>query len=232
MPITPYPLFESYLCFLYENFGNPSKIEQVAIKGLGKGIIAKIAGNFNGVGPNVPKSGPTSAQKYNLDASIDKDLNITLKGEVGGEATEMIFKKAALINPSGIYGANAPYSLKIGAGTKKLESPSNNVYGWITGDLLAGFNIGAIGSITQIAGEEVGGMISSDWFRKIPNTSLFGKLQSNKEYYNQYAAALQELSDAYNFAFSDRFSPVQISLNPLTIDTLQVSLLEMSGLAK
>ena len=131
----------------------------------------------------------------------------------------MLYKKEDLINPNGIYGANAMFSLN---GAAK-QSPANNVYGWITGDLLAGFNIGAIGSTTSIDGTQAGAMKSSDWFSKIPNTSLFGNLQSNNAYYNEYAETLQGLSDAYNFAYSDRFSAVQVSLNPAKVNTLKVS---------
>ena len=90
-----------------------------------------------------------------------------------------------------------------------------------------GFNIGAIGSETIINGTKVGAMTSSEWFT-IPNTSLFSNLQSEPSNYNQYAATLQKLSDAYNFAYSDRFSPVLVSLNPATVDTLQISLLNVS----
>ena len=159
------------------------------------------------------------AKDYDLKASIDADLNVTLKGKIGGTETTMKFTKASLISPTGIYGANAAFSLNKGS----EENPTNDVYGWITGDLLAGFNIGAIGSTTIINKEKVGAMNSSHWFSKVPNTKLFSNLQSKTTNYNQYAAALQPLSDAYNFAYSDRFSAVQISLNPATVDELQLS---------
>ncbi|WP_445457020.1 beta-1,3-glucanase family protein [Flavobacterium sp. HNIBRBA15423] len=221
VPVTPYNLFEAYLNFLIQNFG-PSTTVGKTIPELGNGNIATIAGQFNGVGPNVPTSGPQSAQTYNLTASIDTSGDITLSGTVGSVSgtTTMVYKKSDLINPSGIYGANAPFSLNGGAS----QNPANDVYGWITGDLLAGLNIGAIGSETVINKTMVGAMTSTDWFT-IPNTSLFSNLQNSPSNYNQYAATLQKLSDAYNFAYSDRFSPVLVSLNPATVDTLQISLL-------
>lgn len=221
VPVTPYNLFEAYLNFLIQNFG-PSTTVGKTIPELGNGNIATIAGQFNGVGPNVPTSGPQSAQAYNLTASIDTSGDITLSGTVGSVSgtTTMVYKKSDLINPSGIYGANAPFSLNGGAS----QNPANDVYGWITGDLLAGLNIGAIGSETVINKTMVGAMTSTDWFT-IPNTSLFSNLQNSPSNYNQYAATLQKLSDAYNFAYSDRFSPVLVSLNPATVDTLQISLL-------
>jgi len=211
VPVTPYNLFENYLTSL-----NDDKSGQV------NSTIATISGTFSGVGPNVPASGPQSSQGYNLTATIDSSSNITLTGTVasGTKATTIVYKKKDLINPSGIYGANTPFSLNGGAS----QNPANDVYGWITGDLLAGLNIGAIGSKTMIKGKKVGEMTSSEWFT-LPNTSLFGSLQSSSSNYNQYAATLQKLSDAYNFAYSDRFSPVLVSLNPAKVNTLQISLL-------
>jgi len=219
VPVTPYNLFEEYLTFLSPNLSiknDGSETEQV------KTIVATISGSFSGVGPNVPTSGPQSAQTYNLTATIDSSSNITLTGIVGSASgtTTMVYKKEGLINPSGIYGANSPFSLN-GAAS---QNPANDVYGWISGDLLAGLNIGAIGSETVINGKVVGEMTSSEWFT-IPNTSLFSNLQGNPANYNQYAATLQKLSDAYNFAYSDRFSPVLVSLNPAKVNTLQISLL-------
>ncbi|WBX76008.1 beta-1,3-glucanase family protein [Tenacibaculum ovolyticum] len=226
VPVIPYNLFNDYLTFLNENFGKTPIANPIIIEGLGNGVIATISGHFNGVGPNVPSSGPQSAQDYDLKASIDADLNVTLKGKIGITETTMEFTKANLISPVGIYGANAAFSLNKGS----EENPANDVYGWITGDLLAGFNIGAIGSVTEINQEKVGAMKSSSWFSKVPNTKLFSNLQSKTTNYNQYAAALQPLSDAYNFAYSDRFSAVQISLNPATVDELQLSFFNVETL--
>ncbi len=219
IPITPYHLFDSYLTYLNDNFGTSPKSGAVSINGLGKGVIANISGHFNGVGPHVPPTGLQSAQDYNLTASINENFDITLTGKVGGNETTMLYKKDDLTNPNGIYGANAIFSLN---GAAK-QSPANDVYGWVAGDLLAGFNIGAIGSATVINGTQAGSMKSSDWFSKIPNTSLFSNLQSNNTYYNEYADVLQRLSDAYNFAYSDRFSAVQVSLNPTTVNQLEIS---------
>ena len=223
VPVIPYSLFDSYLNFLNENFGKVPIKNALKISGLGKGIIAKISGHFSGVGPNVPSSGPQSAQDYNLKAHIDSDLNVTLNGTVGGTPTTILYSKESLVNPEGIYGANAAFSLN----GSSVQNPANDVYGWITGDLLAGFNIGAIGSSTTINRTMVGAMSSSAWFSTIPNDKLFSKLQTNTTHYNPFAATLQPLSEAYNFAYSDRFSAVQISLNPKTTDMLQISLFDV-----
>lgn len=222
VPITPYDLFENYLNFLLTNFGPGTSVGAV-LPGLGNGVIATISGQFNGVGPNVPSSGPKSAQSYDLTATIDSSSNITLTGTVGSVSgtTTMFFKNGDLINPSGIYGANAFFSLN----GDTAEEPINNVYGWICGDLFSGLNIGAFGSSINIGGTEVGAMPSSQWF-SIANTDLFQNLQpNNPANYNHYAATLQAFSQAYNFAYSDRFAPVLVSLNPATVDTLQITLL-------
>ena len=223
VPVTPYDLFENYLNYLLTNFG-PSTQTGALIPGLGNGTVATVSGNFSGVGPNVPPTGPQSAQAYDLTVTIDSSKDLTLTGTVGSVSgtTTMVYKYSDLINPDGIYGANAPFSLD-GGGS---QNPANDVYGWIAGDLFSGLNIGSVGSSTTIDGTMVGAMPSSQWF-KISNTSLFKNLQpDNPTNYNQYAATLQTLSDAYNFAFSDRFAPVLVSLNPATVDTLQISLLK------
>jgi len=224
VPVTPYNLFEEYSNYLIQNF-EPNTVVGQLIPNLGNGTIALIAGQFNGVGPIVPATGPQSAQAYNLIASIDLTGTITLTGTIGSATgtTTMVYQKSDLINPSGIYGANAPFSLNGGA----LQYPANDVYGWITGDLLAGLNTGAIGSETTIDNTKVGAMSSSTWFT-LPSSSLFSNLQSNPAYYNQYAAVLQNLSEAYNFAYSDRFSPVLVSVNPAIVDTLQISMLNVT----
>ena len=224
VPIIPYALFSNYLDYLIQDFGPGTTLGNV-ISGLGNGTIATIAGQFYGVGPNVPTTGPQSAQSYNLTASVNSSGDITLTGTVGSVTgtTTIVYQKSDLISPSGIYGANAPFSINGGA----TQNPANDVYGWITGDLLAGFNIGAIASTTKINSVQVGTMESSKWFT-LPYTSLFGNLQQNSLYYNQYAAILQQLSDAYNFAYSDRFSPVLVSLDPSTVNALQISLFNVT----
>ncbi len=222
IPVTPYALFSGYLTDLVTNFG-VGKAMNNPVNGLGNGTIATISGNFAGVGPNVPNSGPLSAQAYNLTATIDDNMNITLTGIVGNGTTNnttMYFAIDDLLNPSGIYGGNTPFSLNGAASAP----PANDVYGWISGDLFSGLNIGAVGSTTLNSNSVmIGSLTSSEWFQ-LPVSSLFGGLQSNSACYNQWAATLQPLSQAYNFAYTDRFAHVFASLNPSTVDTLIVTL--------
>jgi len=220
-PVPPYDIFKSYLTNLYTLFGSKTAVGAV-VPTLGGGTIATIAGNFGGVGNPVPATGPQSRQTYSLAASIDANLDITVTGTVGSASgtTTMVYKFADLSNPTGIYGGNAPYYLN---GASVSTNPGNDVYGWIGGDLFSGLNIGALGSTTKSGATMVGQLQSSDWF-KVPTSLFFGKLQPTGKYYNQWAATLAGLSQAYNFAYSDRFAPVFVSLNPATVDTLVVTL--------
>ncbi|KAF0815116.1 hypothetical protein IGB42_00193 [Andreprevotia sp. IGB-42] len=223
IPVTPYDTLLGYLKNLYAAFG-PGTTVGATVPGLGNGVIATIAGNFAGVGPNVPASGPQAAQQYQFSASIDASYNITLSGKLSlsDDTVTILYAVGDLTNPSGIYGGNAPYSLNGAAAV----SPGNDVYGWIGGDLFSGLNIGALGSSTASAlpGQTlVGALPSQQWFQLSPAT-FFAGLQPGNTDYNQWAATLAPLSQAYNFAYSDRFAPVFASLNPANVDTLTVVL--------
>jgi hypothetical protein len=221
----PYDLLRDYLNYLLVTFGPTTKSGTV-VPTLGAGVIANIQGNFAGVGSPPPRTGPQSAQDYALQATIDHDLNITLSGTLTETTSHikhdvtMLYKQNDMLNPSGIYGGNAPYYLD---NEKNPRNPGNDVYGWIGGDLFSGLNIGAVGSAAKVEGMIVGAMPSHEWF-KLPVSSFFAKLQPRGNYYNQWAATLSGLSQAYNFAYTDRFSPVLVTLNPADVDTLEIVL--------
>ncbi len=229
VPVVPYDTFDNYLSFLLKNFG-PTTSVGAKVPSLGKGIIANIAGTFNGVSKGAnkppPSSGPQAKQVYSLKAKIDANKNITLEGscsKVNPSQITMKYEYTDLINPTGIYGGNTHYILN---GTGGKQKPVNDVYGWIGADLFAGLNIGAIGSSKVINGHKVGALESEDWFA-LKNSNLFKSLQSgtaNKYHYNQWAATLATLSQNYNFAYTDRFDAVQIGLNPATVNCLEVTL--------
>ena len=204
-PASPYPTPAAYLAYLHgygQSHGNK---------------IATISGNFIGAGAkNTPL---TKAQTYSFVASMDAQMNITMSGsgtEAGNYTLEM--KYADLISPTGVYGANAPVSINSGA----PATPPNDLMGWIVGDLLAGLNIGALGSTTVVNGTQVGQMPSQQWFGL---TGLFNALQpAQPTYYNAWARAIASVSDAYGFAFSDRFQHVFATLNPALVDTMQIDI--------
>ena len=167
-------------------------------------------------------------QTYSFTATIDANLDILLTGTVSSVSgkTTILYKYEDLVNPTGIYGGNAPYYLN---GSTTSTTPANDVYGWIGGDLFSGFSIGALGSSTSINKTMVGAMTSQDWF-KIDTSLFFSGLQpSNNTNYNQWASKLAGLSNAYNFAFTDRFAHVLASLDPSTVDTLEIVLLDTTG---
>src|SRR5262249_56495615 len=121
--------------------------------------------------------------------------------------------------PTGIYGANPPY----GVNGASLITGGNQIYTWIVADLLAGMAVGAVGSEAQPP-RRVGERPSSDWWL-LPRTNLYAGLQSNPKYYNQYSAALNPISDAYGFAYTDRFKYTTMSLAPSVADTLVLEIL-------
>jgi hypothetical protein len=59
----------------------------------------------------------------------------------------------------------------------------------------------------------------------IARNKLYAGLQSNAKYYNQYSAAMNRISDAYGFAYTDRFKYTTMSLAPGVADTLVLEIL-------
>ncbi|MCC9622732.1 hypothetical protein LPB41_13620 [Thalassospira sp. MA62] len=227
-PITPYITFGDYLKWLDDNFGKQTTLNAV-VPTLGAGKIARIKDHFVGVGKdaNTPITIP---QDYDLVASIESEdgsYSITLTGTVSpnGQSTDLTMKFSAgdLLNADGIYGGNAEFYLN-GASTPIKQD--NNVYSRISGDLFAGLNCGAVGSTAALKdGTMVGALNSEDWFKEsvVPKSMLFEGLQADqKDNYNPWAATMAKLSDAYNFAYAERFASVQLPV--YGIDTLQVTL--------
>ncbi len=162
------------------------------------------------------------AQDYDFTATVDASLDVTLSGNgtlVGSHS--IVIRYDDLVAPTGIYGAN-PAIYFDGAATSIY--PQNDLYGWIIGDLLAGLNIGAVGSTAPDDNNGiVGELDSQQWFQL---STFFEALQPDCPVcYNQWAAAIAPLSQAYNFAYSDRFAHVTAPLNPQTVDTLELTFL-------
>ncbi|MBN8597882.1 MAG: hypothetical protein J0L78_09430 [Planctomycetes bacterium] len=179
--------------------------------------IATIAGNFIGVGAQT--SPETKAQSYNFAATMNASMDITLtgSGSVVGSKT-IVIKGSELLSPTGIYGANPAFTINGGG----VIHAQNDFYGWVVGDLLSGLNIGAVGSTVVVSGAQVGQMNSQQWFTL---TSKFNALQPTQpSFYNQWARAMSGISDAYNFAYSDRFAHVFVPLDPAKVDTMQIEI--------
>ena len=223
LPFTPYNTFMEYLQYLINTFG-PGKAVPSGFSQLGGGKIAHLAGEYGG--STAGSGGPYEQQSYDLWASIDDNFNLAIDGtgSVVGDI-KITITKWNLLNPAATYGGNPQFSLNGG----DPQSPQNNLYAWILGDFFAGLNIGAIGSSVKVGGAVVGEMTSSEWFSKLPQSGdLFDKLwdSSVTNYWNQWAQVLNSRSDAYNFAYAERFSAPQLSINPNAVDTLTLILLD------
>lgn len=210
LPALPYDLFSSYLQHLSETYGSST--------------IASIKGTYGGDDTQAPPL--RIKQTYDLKATLDSNLNLTLDGDLGvAGKTKMKFLESDLINSPGIYGGNVQFTL--GDDPTKI-SPSNDIYGWICGDLFSGLTVGAVGSDTVINGHKVGSMPSESWFvLKNPamKGNFFSKLQSNAKFYNQWAEVVCNNTNAYGYAYAERYSGVHLSLNPATVDTMEVVLM-------
>jgi hypothetical protein len=168
---------------------------------------------------------------------------------------------AFLLDPSGVVGANANYLYKyylqssVDPGSYSQTDPSqggpqDNVLTWIEGDLLAGMNVGTVGSDktlsqpiklngnTYPAGTPIGSFNSQDWWElgsTLHTTNsvydyYFGFLQRDTDYYNRYAETIYPFTDAYGFAYSDRITGGRAAIswnaqaaNP--IDTVEITIL-------
>jgi hypothetical protein len=233
LPKSPYDNFSAYLNYLRASYAPEHG-----------GSLASIKGHFSGVGDH-PTTPETKPQDYDFPATIDDRLDITLSGSATVVGAHTLFlKHADLVAATGIYGANPAFSLD----RAPPQTPKNDIYGWLIGDLLAGINIGAVGStvpqsallpvasdagtgfaVSDLlaarapAGGGVGELPSQEWFKL---RSLFSALQPDHDnFYNRYAAALTPVSQAYGFAYSDRFAHPTATLNPKApafVDTLQI----------
>lgn len=211
LPFTPYNTFEPYLNHLLKHNGPNTK-------------IATIAGTYEGNSSVNPQTPLSKKQEYSFDVKIDESMSLSLVGSssaVHGQV-ELKIAKWDLLSPDGMYGGNPQFSID-----GKLQTPQNDVYGWMLGDLFTGFNIGAIGSTVKVNGKVVGSMKSSEWFSDLKNTQMFSYLWPEQQhFYNQWAAALVDKSDAYGFAYAERFSAPLLNLKPEIVDTMVVEFLD------
>lgn len=160
----------------------------------------------------------------------------------------------AMLAPTGIVGANAGYAYQLDGGawsSTGLVGPLNNIFTWLAGDLLAGMNVGTIGSDKLFSGTinthvynnvPIGEIDSEDMFYlgqalkdQLHGSSVydyyFSYLQNSTDFYNDYAAALYSLTDAYGFAYSDRIQGGQVAVSwdatqtNTAIDTIIIKIL-------
>jgi Beta-1,3-glucanase len=214
-----YRNWDAYLKYL-SSFIKPTKI---------KGLFSGLPGG----------TGPTAQQTYNLSATFnDKTKQVILTGKCAVEGDVTISIKFDALNAlTGIYGANPPYTVT--AGSKQPYTTAgivNDVFGWIVGDLLAGLNMGFPGSTTinPINNIPLGQCTSSEWFQAAiqhPSLLFAGAQPKNKDYYNDWAATLLPVTNAYGFPFSDRVGGLLLYFPPEgsvgAVDYLKITLLDV-----
>ena len=223
-PFTPYNTFMEYFQHLVDRFG-PGKTSEKFTR-IGDGKIAHLKGEYGGT------KGQTEPiyleQSFDFWASIDSDSNLTITGSGSVVGTiELKVPKWDLLNPASTYGGNPLFYLN---GVKQTVLP-NNLCARLFGDFFAGLNIGAVGSSVSVDGTLAGDMNSTEWFATLPQAGMmFDKLWTGGEtnYWNQWAKALISRSDAYNFAYAERFSAPQISIAPVNADEITLELLDAS----
>jgi hypothetical protein len=181
--------------------------------------IADTYSNSKGTTPR------TTTQNYSFQATVTPDGGLQLVGGgqvVGGGpygGTNHIILIAAADLPNNIYLGNPPWTVDGVPGS----FADNDVYAAAVRDVLSGFNLGFMASKTPDPNHSnvpFGEESSSNWWS---SQWAFDYLQPEHPYYNQYAKIVTSNSNAYSWAFSDRWSAVQANLYGM--DTLQVVIL-------
>ena len=183
--------------------------------------------------PGVP------AQSYTASATFSGG-NVTLGGtdytgyihisgfSYGGSSqTDIYIPYSSLTASTGLYGTNPSYSIGT---TGLIVGPGNNLQTRVVGDIVAGMNFGLVGSTVSTTyngtTQTLGAFTSQDWWNignATPNL-LFGGAQSNPDFYNTYAAALQSLTTGYAFGIEDRLGQNTTEFNVTTGDGTNATL--------
>ncbi len=105
----------------------------------------------------------------------------------------------------------------------------NDAFGTAVRDLLAGFNLGFIGSNEpnpNAPGKTFGQSASYQWYTpKLPEKYAFSGAQPNHPFYNRYAAYLVTVTDAYGFPYTDLTKSPFADLRPGEIDRMDIIVL-------
>lgn len=192
-----------------------------------------IAGYYAGNGTNSSKR--VEGQNYKFTASFDSNTSqVTLSGsaDLVGDTTITI-SYSVLNSFVGVYGANPAYTIKNASFGTTTNGIINDVFGWVVGDLLAGLNMGFLGSKELIPNTKntFGQSSSSEWFTAAgkDRSTQFSGAQSDSDYYNAYAGVLQPITDAYGFPFSDRLPNILLYFPPVDqtngVDYLKITLM-------
>ena len=105
----------------------------------------------------------------------------------------------------------------------------NDAFGTTVRDVLAGFNLGFIGSNEpnpNAPGKTFGQSASYQWYTpKLPDKYAFSGAQPNHPFYSRYAAYLVTVTDAYGFPYTDLTQSPFADLKPGEIDRMDIIVL-------
>jgi hypothetical protein len=206
----------------------------------------RIAGTYVGTGTQPSGTPSTQAQSYDFTATFDSHGNINLvpnadsgngkaagvpsvqQGQGVGDSRNISLTFSDLNANTGIFGCNAPYTLT--APSITTLGITNDFYGEVVGDLLAGLNFGFIGSSTSFNKITIGALASTQWWGgTMPDGTVvaisdtpggegmcFNRAQSNPLDYNSYAGSISALTTGYGFPLQDRLGTNLLTMNTAT----------------
>ncbi|MEO6847194.1 MAG: beta-1,3-glucanase family protein, partial [Chthoniobacterales bacterium] len=170
-------------------------------------------GSLNSAGALVTTiAGVNASTTYNMIATFNAGtINIGgtdytgyvhMTGTIGGSAATIDIPYSEMEKSTGVYGENPQYSINGGP----LQAEGNTIQTWVTGDLLTGMNFGFVGSTTPVDSTTLGALTSTQWWAAANDdmSITFAGAQSDVEFYNTYAAELQNVTSGYAFAYEDR----------------------------
>jgi hypothetical protein len=194
----PYPSFQPYIDHVKAN-----------------AITTTIEGTFN------------SVTTYKFTAVIDSAGALVMTGAI---TTNSVPQSHVIVIRSselerGIYTADPLCNVD---GVDKHVG--NDAFGTTVRDVLAGFSLGFIGSKEQnpnAPGKTFGDSPSYKWYTpdKLPTKYAFQGAQPEHTFYNQFAAYLATVTDAYGFPFTDLTQSPFASLKPGNIDRMDITVL-------
>lgn len=202
-----------------------------------------LKGTYVGTGTQPTGNPLTQAQSYDYTGTFDAKGNVTLSPNsdsgngfsigvptiqqgsgVGNQTGNIVITFEDLNAQTGIYGCNAPYSLN---GGKKTAGITNDIYGQVVGDLLAGLNFGYVGSTIQFGNASIGSLCSTQWWGgTMPDGTVvtsnstpggqgiyFSRVQTNPLNYNSYAGSISSLTSGYGYPLQDRLGTNLLTMN-------------------
>jgi len=185
------------------------------------GITTEVAGTYSRKGTTLP----TETQTYDFTATIPNtgpqkgDLLLIGGGSLVG--TGHTIDIAATNVASAIISTDPTYTVDGVA----ADIGQNDVYAAAVTDILGGFNLGFVGSsaINPNSGSAYDATSTASWYSpQLTAADAFSYAQpSQPTFYNQYAAEVSALGDAYGFPFTDLLSGPQLDVT--NADTLVIT---------